>query len=200
MVIVRQALAFPMYAAAAWLVWVVSQQSGPAGVLAAGLGLVGVGLAAWVFGMAQTSSGRARRIGYIFALATSLATAALLWVGDAAGPERSEPFSPARLAELQRQGRPVFVNMTASWCLTCLVNEQIALSPSAVRLAFAQAHVAYLKGDWTRQDPAISTFLRDHGRDGVPLYVFYPPGNAPVILPQILSEGSVLDQLAKLGS
>jgi thiol:disulfide interchange protein DsbD len=121
-------------------------------------------------------------------------------MGNGATQEQSEPFSPARLAELQRQGRPVFVNMTASWCLTCLVNEQIALSPTAVRKAFAQAHVAYLKGDWTRQDPAISTFLRDHDRDGVPLYVFYPPGNSPVVLPQILSEGSLLDQVAKLGS
>ncbi len=200
MVTVRQGLAFPMYAAAAWLVWVVSQQSGTAGVLAAGLGVVGVGFAAWAFGIAQGSSGRSRAVAYAGALAAGVATVTLLWVGTGTTPEPSEPFSPARLAELQGQGRPVFVNMTASWCLTCLVNEKIALSPAAVRMAFAQAHVAYLKGDWTRQDPAISAFLRDHDRDGVPLYVFYRPGRAPVILPQILSEGSVLDQVGKLGS
>ena len=200
MVTLRQALAFPMYAAAAWLVWVVSQQTGPAGVLSAGAGLVGVGFAAWVCGLAETSTGRRRNVGYAAALATALATVSLLWIGTGASAEPSEPFSQARLAQLQAEGRPVFVNMTAAWCLSCLVNERLALSPAAVRTAFAQAHVAYLKGDWTRQDPAISTFLRDHDRDGVPLYVFYPPGRAPVTLPQLLSEGTVLDQVAKLGS
>jgi thiol:disulfide interchange protein len=127
-----------------------------------------------------------------------VATLGLLTAGGAPGPETSEPFSPTRLAQLQGEGRPVFVNMTAAWCISCLVNERVALSPSAVREAFGKAKVAYLKGDWTKQDPTISQFLREHDRDGVPLYVFYPPGGAPVVLPQILSEGDVLEQVAKL--
>ena len=90
--------------------------------------------------------------------------------------------------------------MTAAWCVTCLVNERIALSPEKVRAAFAQHGVAYLKGDWTTGDPAITAFLRTHARDGVPLYVLYPAGNAaPTVLPQILTEAAVLSELGKLG-
>jgi thiol:disulfide interchange protein DsbD len=101
---------------------------------------------------------------------------------------------------LREEGRPVFVNMTAAWCVTCLVNERVALSPAPVRRAFADHRVAYLKGDWTRGDPEITAFLRGHARDGVPLYVLYPPGSAaPSVLPQILTEGTMLDQLGKLG-
>ena len=81
-------------------------------------------------------------------------------------------------------------------CVTCLVNERIALGSATIRQAFAAKGIAYLKGDWTRQDPAITEFLRSHGRDGVPLYVFFPAkGSAPKILPQILTEGIVLDAL-----
>lgn len=200
MATVRQALAFPMYGAAAWLVWVVSQQTGSTGVLVAATGLVAIGFAAWALGVAQSSAGRGRYVGYAAASAAGLFVVSLFTVQTAPGPEASEPFSPARLVELQGEGRPVFVNMTAAWCLSCLLNERLALSPTAVRTAFEHAHVAYLKGDWTRKDPAISTFLRDHDRDGVPLYVFYAPGQAPVILPQLLSEEELLAQVAKLRS
>lgn len=91
--------------------------------------------------------------------------------------------------------------MTAAWCVTCLVNERVALSPEKVRAAFVRYGVAYLKGDWTRGDPAITAFLRDHARDGVPLYVLFPAGNAePTVLPQILTEATMLSELGKLGS
>ena len=73
----------------------------------------------------------------------------------------------------------MFVNMTAAWCVTCLVNERVAISSEAVRRAFVDHHVAYLKGDWTRQDPQITRYLRENGRDGVPLYVYYPPRGQP---------------------
>ena len=87
--------------------------------------------------------------------------------------------------------------MTAAWCVTCLVNERVAIASAPVRQAFAAHHVAYLKGDWTRQDPAITAFLREHGRDGVPLYVYYPPRRAArrQVLPQILTPGLVLHTL-----
>jgi thiol:disulfide interchange protein DsbD len=108
----------------------------------------------------------------------------------------AEAFTPARLASLRAAGKPVFVNMTAAWCVTCLVNERVAISTDAVRKAFAADDVAYLKGDWTRQDPAITAFLRENGRDGVPLYVFFPAGGGqPEVLPQILTEGEVLGML-----
>ena len=86
----------------------------------------------------------------------------------------------------------MFVNMTAAWCVSCLVNERVALSPAIVRDAFAAHHVAYLKGDWTRQDPMVSAFLRAHGREGVPLYIYYAPGRPPAVLPQILTVSTVL--------
>jgi thiol:disulfide interchange protein len=97
---------------------------------------------------------------------------------------------------LRAEGKPVFVNMTAAWCVTCLVNERVALGSDAIRQAFAARGITYLKGDWTRQDPGITAFLRDHGRDGVPLYVFFPSKDgAPKLLPQILTEGIVLGTL-----
>jgi thiol:disulfide interchange protein DsbD len=201
MEVLRQALAFPMYGAALWLIWVVSQQSGPPGVLAAGAALVLAGFAAWVLGLIQNNAAsRFRFFGFGLCLATACAAAFLV------AALRSEPaalaaettpgieaFTPARLAALRDAGRPVFVNMTAAWCVTCLVNERVALSPASVREAFAAGGVAYLKGDWTRQNPDITAFLRDHARDGVPLYVMYPAGGRPpLILPQILTEGIVL--------
>ncbi len=200
MVTLRQALAFPMYAAAAWLLWVASQQGGPSAVLVAAAGFVAVGFAAWLLGASQTRSRVARWLGQAGAFAAVAAAAGLLAGGLSPAAEGSEPFTPARLAELRQEGRPVFVNMTAAWCLSCLLNERLALAPQATRDAFAHSHVAYLKGDWTRQDPAISAFLHDHGREGVPLYVFYPPGHDPEVLPQVLTEGRLLQEIGQAGS
>jgi thiol:disulfide interchange protein DsbD len=108
----------------------------------------------------------------------------------------AEAYSATRLATLRAEGRPVFVNMTAAWCVTCLVNERLAIGTTPVRDAFAAHHIAYLKGDWTRQDGTITAFLREHGRDGVPLYVYFPPGDAPPrMLPQILTEQTVLQAI-----
>ncbi len=205
--VLRGVLAFPMYAAAAWLVWVISQQAGPDGVLAALGGLLLVGFAAWSYGLTRASNGR--WLGRGAALAAVALAAALLPALNSAPAAQAqgetaagiEPYTPARLASLRADGRPVFVNMTAAWCVSCLVNERVALAPAAVRDAFATHRVAYLKGDWTRGDPAITAFLREHGRDGVPLYVFYPAGSgAPTVLPQILTEATVLEQLDRAGS
>jgi thiol:disulfide interchange protein DsbD len=195
----RQGLAFPMYGASAWLVWVVSQEAGPAGVLGTVAGLVLLGFAAWMIGVAQQEAGRTRRLAQsVAAAALLLALAVLSGIGGAppaASPAEAgvEAYSATRLAALRAEGRPVFVNMTAAWCVTCLVNERVAIASAPVRDAFAAHHVAYLKGDWTRQDGAITAFLREHGRDGVPLYVYFPPGEQPPeVLPQILTEQTVL--------
>ena len=195
----RQGLAFPMYGASAWLVWVVSQEAGAAGVLGTVTGLVLLGFAGWVVGVAQEETGRRRRLAQSVAVATLLAALAVLTGIDGVPPAAAtaeagaEPYSAARLASLRAEGRPVFVNMTAAWCVTCLVNERVAIATDPVRAAFAAHHVAYLKGDWTRQDAGITAFLRAHGRDGVPLYLYFPPGDQPpTILPQILTEQTVL--------
>jgi thiol:disulfide interchange protein len=189
---------------------VVGQQAGADGVLMVLIGAVLIGFAVWIIGVARDHEGRGRAIGAGLAAAVALAVlAALDIVGVAPGrpaatasaTENATAYSAGRLAALRAEGRPVFLNMTAAWCVTCLVNERVALSSEAVRQAFAKRNVAYLKGDWTRADPGISQFLREHGRDGVPLYVLYPPnGEAPVILPQILTANAVLDELGRLGS
>jgi thiol:disulfide interchange protein DsbD len=201
----RQFLAFPMYAASAWLVWVLSEEAGPSGVLAAVAGLVLLGFAGWVLGITQIGSSRFRRIGQS-ATAVALLAAVTVLSGIAPAFDRStaapteasaEPFSAARLASLRANGQPVFVNMTAAWCVTCLLNERVAIGTEAVRRAFAERHVIYLKGDWTRQDPQISEYLHENGRDGVPLYVYYPPHGAPYVLPQILTVNVVLQELER---
>ena len=204
MEVLRQALAFPMYGASAWLVWVVSQEAGPSGVLGTAAGLVLLGFAGWVLGITQGGADRGRRIGQSAAAAALLAALAVLsGIATAPGMASSmteagaEPFSAARLAALRAEGRPVFVNMTAAWCVTCLVNERVSISSDAVRRAFADRHVTYLKGDWTRQDPQITEYLRENGRDGVPLYMYYPPRGQPAVLPQILTENMLLSELER---
>ena len=179
MELLKQALAFPMYGAAAWLVWVISQEAGSNGVLATVAGLVLIGFAGWVFGATQSASAQPRRFGQAMATVAVLAALAVLSgispsTAGVAAEASAESFTPERLGALRSAGKPVFVNMTAAWCVTCLVNERVAISTDAVRTAFATDDVAYLKGDWTRQDPAITAFLRQNGRDGVPLYVFFP--------------------------
>ncbi len=204
MLILRQALAFPMYAAAVWLTWVVSQQAGADGALIVLSGAVLIGFATWIFSTTRSHARRGRAIGE--GLTAGIALMALVTLDKlavapqgataATAAEDASAYTPGRLAALRAEGRPVFVNMTAAWCVTCLINERVALSSDKVRDAFAKRNVAYLKGDWTRADPAISQFLKDHGRDGVPLYVLYPPhGEKPVVLPQILTQTDVLEVL-----
>jgi len=199
----RQFLAFPMYAAAAWLVWVLAQLAGPDGVALGLLGAVLVGFAGWALGLAQQGAGRLARAG---ALAGALAALAVLPAFSGASPTAAlasgphEPWSAARVAALRAEGRPVFVNLTAAWCISCKVNERVALETTAVQAAFAEHRVAQLVGDWTRGDAAITALLRAHAREGVPLYLFYPAGGgAPVVLPQILTEGMLLRAVRPAG-
>ena len=92
----------------------------------------------------------------------------------------------------------MFVNLTAAWCITCLINERTALDSEAVRRAFAERHIVALKGDWTRRDPAIAAFLQKFGRSGVPLYLIYDKEGTPTMLPQILTEAAVLAAVGKI--
>jgi thiol:disulfide interchange protein len=203
----EQALAFPLYASVAWLVWVVSQQAGPGGVALVLAGLLLIGLAAWIHHGSRGAAPRWRRGAIALALACAVVALALPPLAasgpaaarPAAGSARWESFTPKRLAELRAQGKPVFVNFTAAWCVTCLVNERVALQSPAVAEAFAKKGVVYLKADWTRKSPEIAAVLESHGRSGVPLYVLYgATASEPRLLPQILSEGAVLEALESL--
>ncbi|MFY9294963.1 MAG: thioredoxin family protein, partial [Methylorubrum rhodinum] len=104
-----------------------------------------------------------------------------------------EPFTQGRLDALRAEGRTVFVDMTAAWCITCQVNERTVLAREAVQAAFRAGSVAYLKGDWTNQNPEITRLLESHGRSGVPLYLVYKGRGEARVLPQILTEAVVLD-------
>jgi thiol:disulfide interchange protein/DsbC/DsbD-like thiol-disulfide interchange protein len=209
--VLRQGLAFPMYGACAWLAWVVAREAGSAGVLGLAAGLVLLGFAAWTLGQSQqAATAEVRRIAQAAMLTAVLASVAVLSglavARDAPGvpiaiasDAAEQPYSPAALASLRASGRPVLVNMTAAWCVTCLVNERMALTSAEVRRALADRGVVYMVGDWTRQDPAITAYLRQFGRDGVPLYVLYPGGDRPpMVLPQILTETSVLAALERV--
>jgi thiol:disulfide interchange protein DsbD len=209
MATLKQVLAFPLYATVAWLTWVLIQEVGPEGALMALFGLVLVGFAVWVYGRTRLAGAAARRVGGVLGaasvaaaviMATMLTTSAAPASGGAATANglAYEAFTPARLAALNAAHEPVFVNLTAAWCLTCIVNERAALDRDAVRAAFAARHVVALKGDWTRQDPEIASFLQSFGRSGVPLYLLYDSSGTATVLPQILTEAEVIDAVQRL--
>jgi thiol:disulfide interchange protein/DsbC/DsbD-like thiol-disulfide interchange protein len=193
----KHVLAFPMYAAAAWLAWVLAQQSGALGLAR----LFGAGLlaafAAWLYGVWQRGgiAGRtgARHMAVGAGAALALIAAFAVGLGDGAPAKlKSEPWSPARVAELRAQGHPILVNFTAAWCVTCQVNDKAAIETSGTARAFQETSAVYLVGDWTNRDAAIEAALAEHGRAGVPLYLVYPAdGGEPKVLPQILTEGMV---------
>jgi thiol:disulfide interchange protein DsbD len=210
MVRFKQFLAFPMYAAAAWLVWVLSQQVTPEGLFRVMIGLILLALAAWAFGIVQARAARSQRIVlsslvFLLSLGAAVALIALPFAGRTADGTATvaegaalpaEPYSAARLAALRGEGRPVLVNLTAAWCVSCLYNEQVALSSASVAAAFKTTNTAYVVGDWTNQNPEISKLLKEHGREGVPLYLYYPAGGgSPAVLPQILTESMILETL-----
>jgi thiol:disulfide interchange protein/DsbC/DsbD-like thiol-disulfide interchange protein len=196
----KEFLAFPMYAAAAWLVWVLSQQTGSDGVIAALAGAVLLAFAIWLWraGKGRTSKALGRGVA-VLSLAAALALAGWQSRTPVAAPDQAtetaayQPYSQARLDRALQQGNGVFVNFTAAWCITCLVNERVALSSASVAETLRAKNIVYLKGDWTNQDPEITAMLQKFGRSGVPLYLYYAPGKGenPVILPQILTPAEV---------
>jgi thiol:disulfide interchange protein len=178
----QRALAIPMAGTFLWLAWVLSRQAGPRGltVLAGGTAILFLSLTM-------------RRM-RILALASLLLLPMLH--DDAAARKldlpSSEPYSAERLAQLRAAHQPVFVDLTAAWCVTCLVNEATTLSTPAMQADFAAHHVQLLVGDWTNRNREISDLLAANDRDGVPLYLFYPAdGSAPKILPQVLNAAIV---------
>jgi thiol:disulfide interchange protein len=209
----RQFLAFPMYASAVWMIWVLTQQTGSDGVLYALGGMILIAFAIWLLrlGSGSTPADWVRR--GVAAAAVLLAFAAVLKIEDSpataasasGGPtsgvnfEGWERFSRERMTAAHAAGKPVFVDFTAAWCITCLVNERVALDTPASRKAFEQTGVVKLKGDWTNRDAEITSVLKELGRAGVPLYLFWTPGaESPKILPQVLTEGMILSELSSI--
>jgi thiol:disulfide interchange protein DsbD len=208
----KQFLAFPVYGTAVWLFFVLSQEAGDLAATAVLAGLVLIAFAAWLYEAARQGEGRWRNWGIGLSALSVIAAFGLLYLTDAKSPSTVAdttdttgltwlPFSQGKVTQLQAEGRPVFVDIGAAWCITCKINERIALADPAVLKAFADAGVAALRGDWTRQDAAITQVLEANGRAGVPLYLFYPrpdaagEGRSPVILPQILTAETILHEI-----
>ena len=187
----RRFLAFPMFATVVWLVWVLGQQSGIDGAGALLALLVALAMVVWSLNLA----GRSRALVRTLSL---LAFATLAW---GIGPYVTRPvdapastqaagwqaWAPGRVDQLLASGQPVFVDFTAAWCVTCQVNKQTTLHNPALLADLARHKVALLRADWTRRDPAITAALRELGRSGVPVYVLYRAGKAPVLLSEVLS-------------
>jgi thiol:disulfide interchange protein len=205
----KQLMAFPMYGSAVWLTWVLAQQAGINAIAVALGGMVAIGFAAWLYETTKTAGILAQRSGRVVAALALIAA----WLGGYFAIEAStsaaavksadtadkkwEPYRAERLHQLLAEGKPVFVNFTAAWCISCIANEQLALSRASVQNAFKALGITYLKGDWTNHDPEITRVLAEFGRSGVPLYLYYPPGTTanPVTLPQILTPEIVIETL-----
>jgi len=202
----KQAMAFPLYLAVVWLVWVLARQTDANGLAAVLIGLVALAFTLWLIGKKDKGPilSVARHVSVVAGLVVAVAALAAAARFEAAPTEASnawwEDYSAARLAELREDpDTAVFVNMTADWCLTCKVNEGVALNKTEVREAFEAGDVVYMKGDWTRRDAAITDYLADFGRNGVPLYVVYPRGGGePKVLPQVLTPGLVVSAIESL--
>ncbi|MDO9437896.1 protein-disulfide reductase DsbD [Hydrogenophaga sp.] len=205
----RRFMAFPMFATVVWLVWVLGQQSGIDGAAALLMLLVVLALLVWSLGL----SGKGRK-----AIA-GLSLLGLVWLGWAIGPNVTrvqsataigasvatsvdgvswQPWSPQAQADLVAQGRPVFVDFTAAWCVTCQYNKRSALADNAVLKNFAAKNVALLRADWTRRDPEVTAALAQLGRNGVPVYAIYKNGQPIQLLSELLSVQEVLEALAPL--
>jgi thiol:disulfide interchange protein DsbD len=194
----RQALAFPMFLTAVWLLWVLAGQAGSNGVVVVIAGAAVLGFGIWLATKIGTNM-----LGRVVAAAVILfafvAPSVVSAMTPAAPTESSaaslneEAWSPERVAALRAEGRPIFVDFTARWCVTCQVNKATSIDSGSVREAFAATNTAFLVADWTNRDSVIASALAEHGRAGVPLYLVYPAsGGDPVILPQVLTPGLVV--------
>ncbi len=199
----RKVMAIPMFLTAIGLIWLLGRQIGTNALGLSLIFLLLVTLILWWFGGGQMK-GLSRGTWATGALTAAMVGGVLLQPNAEAMDNQnvartssatlpSEPFSEERLSELRASNQPIFAYFTADWCITCKANEAAAVQRQETADAFAEANVAVLMGDWTRPDPVISKFLEKHGRAGVPLYLYYAPGEEPVILPQILTVGTLTD-------
>jgi thiol:disulfide interchange protein DsbD len=218
MVTFRQAMAFPMLATVVWLLWVLGQQTGIDGASGLLALLLTVAWLVWALGL----HGRTRWV------LSGLALATLLWLGSSWLPQalREAPADPVASASTSGSGqasgansanapgwqawsetavqahlaagRPVFVDFTAAWCVTCQYNKKTTLADAQVLADFAQRQVVLMRADWTRRDPAITQALTALGRSGVPVYALYSSGNSPMLLSELPSVSEVQTALRSL--
>jgi thiol:disulfide interchange protein/DsbC/DsbD-like thiol-disulfide interchange protein len=212
----REGLAFPMYATAAWLAWVLVQQAGADAMLRLLFASVAVAAGAWAWGRWMNGTPRRPALAWALVGFAGLATVALTEpllddapppaaaaaaatpraAGGAQGSLEWAAWSDAAVTAALAEGRTVFVDFTAAWCVSCQANKKLVLEREAVTSAMREQRVVALRADWTQRDPAITAALARHGRNGVPLYLVLRPGDArPRVLPELLTTAVVLDAI-----
>ena len=198
----KQIMAFPMWGSALWLTWVLSSQVELQSVFAVLIGALLVSVCLWLLEKTQNSQGLSRNLALfisVFLLAFSLW---LIPTSYKEGPEEIErngyEFSSERLENLRLNQQAIFLNFTADWCITCKVNEAVALNRESVKKILADKNIVYLKADWTRKDPEIASMLASYGRTGVPLYILFPSQGKPIILPELLTEDLLVGFIKKI--
>jgi len=203
----KQGLAFPMFATAVWLLWVLGQQAGVGAMARLLMAVVGLGLLVWLAGIGGARGWLGKSLG-------ALGVAALLawsWPRElpappvaqagsvrAAAAEAWLPYDEVTLDRLVAEGQPVFVDFTAAWCVSCQVNKRLVLNTDETQSAFAQSKVVLMRADWTRRDAVITQALARLGRNGVPVYALFRPGRETLLLPEILTQSSLREALSTL--
>ena len=210
----KQLMAFPLLATVVWLAWVLGAQAGNDAVLALLAGLLLLSMAAWVYGRWAHGAGIVRIVaaGLLAAIGIAIAwpggnqPASAVATSPGAPAARQgevnwQPWTPERFAELRAVGTPVFIDFTAAWCVTCQVNKRVALNREVVAKAMADRGVVALQADWTNYDPRITAALAELGRNALPVYALYAPGEPkPRLLPEVLTASLVADEILKLPS
>ncbi|HEL5052839.1 MULTISPECIES: protein-disulfide reductase DsbD family protein [Stenotrophomonas] len=199
----KHVLAFPMYATALWLLWVLGKQRGVDGMALALGGLLLLALGLWLF---ERSRWRSQRAAGLLGVLLAIAALVPVWgVTQLKPPARAAQatsenvveYSPQLLDRLRADNRVVFVNMTADWCVSCKANERAVLSRPEFRELLRRTNAVYMRGDYTNVDPQITAFLDEHKAVGVPLYVVYGPGAPPTVLPTLLTQAVVEEALLR---
>jgi len=205
----RQVLAFPLYGTVIWLAWVLGAQRDNDALLRLLIAMLFIGFALWAWRIVRTGGARPWGVAGVVAVAISAAVAWPLFADSAGTANTVErrvtsadrdwaAFTPETVAALAAAGRPVFVDFTAAWCVTCQVNKRLVLNSDDVRAELAAKNVALVRADWTRRDPAITEALAALGRSGVPVYVLYRPGKEPLLLPEVLQRSAMREAIATL--
>jgi thiol:disulfide interchange protein DsbD len=198
----KQFMAFPMWASALWLLWVLSGQVDPDTVILVLIGGLSISLALWLLERNTSEIMLLKwlvRLAVLAIFALSILILPTSYSTQTSQNQQDITYSEELLTEYRDDNELIFLNFTADWCITCKVNESVALNSEEVKALIKQKNIRYLEADWTRKNEAIAKKLEEFGRSGVPLYLLYPSTGKPIILPEILTEDILLNYLNELG-